>query len=423
MGMVDNMPQNNNSGGIYIGVVEDRNDPQQMGRVRVRVLGVHSPDRINDVPINMLPWSMVMQPSNAMTGSSTSVAQLVEGTWVVVYFMDANYQECIVLGSISALTPDRERILYENGFNDPFGVYPLWSAPEPQDDDEDEENTNRQLSSGAATSLAAKEEFWQEHPTYNERGRSRVRNVPKARPYRVSSVGTDLDNEEDYETKFWEELDLRGGNPNQSIYPFNEVHEHENGTIVEYDASPRATRFTEMHASGSYREVLVDGTTTVKIVGDGYEIVLGEKSMFVKGDLNLTVEGDMRQLVKGDYTLEVGGTHHTMVAGNRQTKLLSNDLLEIGDSQSINITNNHILRCGEDQTIRVTGDRSESIGGNDRKDIGGNLDELISGKNTNVSSGGRVTVTNGFRNDITSQIHVIAGPVVRVNNETFFGGF
>ena len=29
---------------FYVGVVEDRNDPKAMGRVRVRVLGLHSPE-------------------------------------------------------------------------------------------------------------------------------------------------------------------------------------------------------------------------------------------------------------------------------------------------------------------------------------------------------------------------------------------
>ena len=36
---------------FYVGVVEDRNDPLKRGRVRVRVLGVHSPDRKNDIQI------------------------------------------------------------------------------------------------------------------------------------------------------------------------------------------------------------------------------------------------------------------------------------------------------------------------------------------------------------------------------------
>jgi hypothetical protein len=41
---------------FHVGVVEDRHDPLTMGRVRVRVFGLHSDDRINEVPIETLPW-------------------------------------------------------------------------------------------------------------------------------------------------------------------------------------------------------------------------------------------------------------------------------------------------------------------------------------------------------------------------------
>ena len=88
-------------GKFGIGVVEDRNDPKEMGRVRVRVLGVHQPDRVNDVPINSLPWSIVMMPANT-SSSAGAIAQLMEGTWVMVVFVDDNLQDPIVVGSLPA---------------------------------------------------------------------------------------------------------------------------------------------------------------------------------------------------------------------------------------------------------------------------------------------------------------------------------
>lgn len=42
---------------IYRGVVEDNNDPLKAGRVRARILGVHS-DNLNYVPTDTLPWSI-----------------------------------------------------------------------------------------------------------------------------------------------------------------------------------------------------------------------------------------------------------------------------------------------------------------------------------------------------------------------------
>ena len=47
----------------FIGVVEDRNDPNQLGRVRVRVFSVHNDDK-TQIPTRDLPWAMVLQPGS-----------------------------------------------------------------------------------------------------------------------------------------------------------------------------------------------------------------------------------------------------------------------------------------------------------------------------------------------------------------------
>ena len=46
----------------FTGVVEDRNDPDKLGRVRVRCLGFHTED-LNDIPTKDLPWANVMAPT------------------------------------------------------------------------------------------------------------------------------------------------------------------------------------------------------------------------------------------------------------------------------------------------------------------------------------------------------------------------
>jgi len=45
----------------FTGVVEDRNDPSKLGRVRVRCLGFHTDDLV-DIPTADLPWATVMHP-------------------------------------------------------------------------------------------------------------------------------------------------------------------------------------------------------------------------------------------------------------------------------------------------------------------------------------------------------------------------
>ena len=46
----------------FTGVVEDRDDPDKLGRVRVRCVGYHTDD-VEKIPTADLPWSWVMMPT------------------------------------------------------------------------------------------------------------------------------------------------------------------------------------------------------------------------------------------------------------------------------------------------------------------------------------------------------------------------
>jgi len=48
----------------FTGVVEDRNDPQKAGRIRVRALGHHT-SNTTILPTSDLPWAHTMLPSTA----------------------------------------------------------------------------------------------------------------------------------------------------------------------------------------------------------------------------------------------------------------------------------------------------------------------------------------------------------------------
>ena len=65
----------------FTGVVEDRNDPSKLGRVKVRCLGLHT-ESLVDLPTEDLPWAMVVNPitSASMSGIGRSPTGIVEGT-------------------------------------------------------------------------------------------------------------------------------------------------------------------------------------------------------------------------------------------------------------------------------------------------------------------------------------------------------
>jgi len=70
----------------WIGVVEDRMDPEKMGRCRVRIYGYHIDSKII-LPTKDLPWATPIQPitSAAISGIGSSPLGPVRylGHWIL----------------------------------------------------------------------------------------------------------------------------------------------------------------------------------------------------------------------------------------------------------------------------------------------------------------------------------------------------
>lgn len=104
---------------FWFGVVEDRMDPLELGRVRVRVLNYH-PENVNLFPTEKLPWATVLQPttSASMSGKGVSAVGLVEGSWVAGIFADGdNGQLPVVIGSLTGMN---EEVKSDENFGDGF---------------------------------------------------------------------------------------------------------------------------------------------------------------------------------------------------------------------------------------------------------------------------------------------------------------
>lgn len=89
----------------WIGVVEDRMDPEKLGRCRVRILGYHI-DNKETLPTSGLPWAMPMQPisSAALSGKGAAPVGPLEGTWVMGFFVDGpDKQQPMMLGTIGGM--------------------------------------------------------------------------------------------------------------------------------------------------------------------------------------------------------------------------------------------------------------------------------------------------------------------------------
>ena len=88
----------------WVGVVEKRDDPLKLGRLKVRIYGWHS-DNINLLPTDDLPWSQVLVPvNNAKTYSGPK-----EGEWVAGYFLDGeNAQQPVVFGVFPGIVSEEQ---------------------------------------------------------------------------------------------------------------------------------------------------------------------------------------------------------------------------------------------------------------------------------------------------------------------------
>ena len=92
---------------IYFGIVENRSDPLELGRCQVRVVGLHTHDK-NLLPTADLPWCASMQPttSAAMNGIGFSYVGPVEGTSVVVTYLDDSMQQGLILGAVGGVATE-----------------------------------------------------------------------------------------------------------------------------------------------------------------------------------------------------------------------------------------------------------------------------------------------------------------------------
>lgn len=110
----------------FYGVVEDRQDPYQIGRVKVRCFGHHTGNKI-DLPTEDLPWAQVMLPvtSAGISGIGQTPLGLVEGSHVFGFFRDGeDRQEPVVMGSMPGYPAELADT--EKGFYDPNGEYPRY---------------------------------------------------------------------------------------------------------------------------------------------------------------------------------------------------------------------------------------------------------------------------------------------------------
>ena len=394
----------------FTGVVEDRDDPDKLGRVRVRCVGYHTDD-VNKIPTADLPWSWVMMPTttSAMGGLGEGMPFIVEGSWVVGFFRDPDQlQEPIVIGTLPGVPSESQTV--DKGFNDPrsedatqsedtytykpdYGPYPLRTT------DSD-------------VSRLAKNDANNIHPEIQERDNAVTENVPTANQKKIlgdadstidiASTWTDkLATNIDLTATTWKEpkttddsirgADATGRNPEtkkdrvapykrrNTEYPYNRTYETESGHIIEIDDTPYAERMYQKHKSGTFTEIDADGNKVTRVVGQNYEIVAGNNFCNIKGDVNLTIDSNCKTYIKGDWDIQVDGNKNEVVKKNvTETYGTENEehshTISVTGKRAETVSNSVIETYSDTMTQNVTGNVTETFSGNQTTQITGNLD-------------------------------------------------
>jgi len=325
----------------FTGVVEDRNDPKHLGRVRVRCIGYHTQDK-TILPTSDLPWASTLLPvtSSGISGVGQTALGLVEGSWVIGFFRDDRYaQEPVILGAL----PGRPSEIANTtkGFYDPNGIYPRYI---------NEPDTNR---------LAVNDEN-NPHLGLELRKATRVTGLATADFDATTAADGSLISASDTDT--WDQPAIAYN----ATYPYNHVYESESGHIREYDDTLNNERIYEAHKSGTSYEIHPNGDLIHIIKGKHYTIQSNDNKVDIDGRSDVTISGRHKLyinrdgLVNNNYDIQVGPNANI----NIQVDTGSINLITKQGPINVNAGGDYNLKVGGNYTISVAGNTSETIEGN-----------------------------------------------------------
>ena len=275
---------------FFIGVVENNDDPQLEGRVKVRAFSVHGNNR--QIPTQDLPWAVVASGSYDLSQPPPPLNSFVYGM-----FLDGrDAQTPLVLGLIpgqylkDGLDPEK------NG----WGVIPHRNG-----DELAKGSRPRDVGQPSMSRLARGEYIDQTYVLGQELGR--------LEDQKIAGTKDESDMESKHET--WSEPSTAYN----AQYPHNKVIETAHHSI-ELDDTPDGERIMIHHKSGSFVQIDSVGTVTQKAVGDRFDVTDGSHHQATGDGCNhyVTIGGNAHVYVKGNKTEEIEGDYRLIVRGNAE---------------------------------------------------------------------------------------------------------
>ena len=245
------------------GIVEDRADPLELGRVRVRIYGIHTDERVTSatdqyIPTSDLPWAEAAFPISSSNISGIGDFNIpLEGSNVWLFFKDIEQQYPVYF----ATSPKIEKVPdFTKGFTDPNLTYPDGNYINESGVSKLARGDNSEISKTAKTGVGAVGETFSEPP-----------------------------------------------NPYAATYPNNKVistKEH----VIEIDDTSGAERIHIWHKTGSFIEYHPNGDVVEKVKGKRYLIIdSSDDNVYVAGNYNIKVDGNCNIEAGGNCNIEASG--------------------------------------------------------------------------------------------------------------------
>jgi hypothetical protein len=420
----------------WVGVVENRQDPEKLGRCKVRIFGYHTDD-VGILPTKELPWATPMMPMTSASTSGVGTAPVgpVEGTWVVGWFLDGEEkQQPIMMGTFAGKTDKTPTIakllvneevkagnivttssgtpVYDGSGNPIKTGYSANADVLPNDIDIPavlpHPSNLGQNPAGPLNdpSFASQQGFSDPNKIYPK--------IDYAGLPDTNKLATEDKSHKLFKTKeYYRKKSIptaSGGStwdePTTAYnaqYPYNQVIETEAGHVIELDSSPNAERIHIYHKKGTYIEIDINGTMVKKVIGDSYEVCDNNGYVYVKGAHNITVGGPTKILVQNNADIEVDGalnvTGHgsTLVQSAKTVQVVAKDIkvsgkssLELISDGPVNIQGSSITMNAKSGSFAAKANKDVAIqsGSASKTSIRGGLELLLDAATVKTKMGG-----------------------------------
>jgi len=309
---------------LYRAVVEDNKDPEKIGRVKVRIHGVHTSENGNGgeafaaIKTEDLPWAEVMgSTAFGLVGGVGVSSVLRQGTWVWVMLEMGDQNKPVIVGTISGINSEdsKGKASGGEGFYDPDEVYPYVKRSA-------ESDINR---------LARNEKLSE---AYYDEPTEVIKSVDGTdTPVSVDTTAHDKINQtlnEVTETDGVSGTDPTFKEPaslsDAAVYPDTSVIETQSGHVVEIDDTSGNERIRVYHRTGSYVEIRPDGSFVQKSVGteanyymhaaDVNELITASVNRYVSENIDEIIKGYVHRFIEGEVKEHVGGNINYDSDGN-----------------------------------------------------------------------------------------------------------